>query len=271
MQHAWTWNPAYATRQTVDGPLNLSVSAYGYGLGIMQDCRFATIVQHGGGLPGYGSIERWLPDYGVGLIAFGNLTYASFTALIDEAFSAMLATGALQRRVVQPSPKLLQAQRDVSSLIMHWDDALADRIAAGNLFLDESQTDRKDDLARFAVAHGACRAATAIDAENALRGTWEMPCERGALRVRITLAPTMPPKVQLIDIRSILPATDETRQAIVSKLSTIPPEWGKCAIGASVSASAMQVSCDRGKLTARVSDGDVTFEPLRDADHRCVP
>jgi len=39
-------------------------------------------------------------------------------------------------------------------------------------------------------------------AENALRGEWVMPCERGALRVSITLAPIVPPKVQHLAVRS---------------------------------------------------------------------
>jgi CubicO group peptidase (beta-lactamase class C family) len=271
MQQAWRSSPAFATRQTVDAPLELSVNSYGYGLGVVQDCRFPYMVQHGGGLPGYGSLERWLPDYSVGIIAFGNVTYAGFRLFFDDVLTAMLATGALQRRPAQPSAALLQAQNDVSSLIMHWDGALAHRIASDNLFLDQSETARKEDLLRFAEAHGACRAATTIDAENALRGTWQMPCERGALQVRITLAPTTPPKVQSLDLRSILPPSDETRRAIESKLATVPAQWGKCAIGDSISASAMRVNCDHGALTARVSDTEVTFTPLRDLDHRCVP
>ena len=37
--------------------------------------------------------------------------------------------------------------------------------------------------------------------ENWLRGQWTMKCERGDLNVSITLAPTMPPKVQFLDVR----------------------------------------------------------------------
>jgi hypothetical protein len=37
--------------------------------------------------------------------------------------------------------------------------------------------------------------------ENALRGQWTMSCERGRLQVAITLAPTMPPTVQLLAVR----------------------------------------------------------------------
>jgi hypothetical protein len=49
---------------------------------------------------------------------------------------------------------------------------------------------------------GACTAPSTFDiVENALRGQWTMSCERGALQVAITLAPTMPPGVQYLAIR----------------------------------------------------------------------
>ena len=38
--------------------------------------------------------------------------------------------------------------------------------------------------------------------ENALRGTWSVTCERGTLQIAITLAPTMPPKVQQFGVRA---------------------------------------------------------------------
>src|SRR5882762_1032190 len=75
MQQAWRAQPAFALRNAVDAPLQLVLSSYAYGLSVSQDCRFNYIVGHGGGLPGYGSLMRWLPEYGVGLIAMGNLTY----------------------------------------------------------------------------------------------------------------------------------------------------------------------------------------------------
>ena len=87
---------------------------------------------------------------------------------------------------------------DVTRLIQRWDDALADRIAANNLFLDRAKERRHLDIDALREKHGACSAEGAFVAENALRGAWVMPCERGALRVAITLAPVVPPKVQYL-------------------------------------------------------------------------
>src|SRR5215204_1676485 len=116
MQQAWRPSPASAFRPTVDAPLQMNVSAYSYGLGVSQDCRFNHVVGHGGGLPGYGSLMRWLPEHGVGLIAMGNVTYAGFGGLFNDALTELYRTGALQPRVIRPAPSLLSAQRDVSQL-----------------------------------------------------------------------------------------------------------------------------------------------------------
>ncbi|PYQ77201.1 MAG: hypothetical protein DMG01_15590 [Acidobacteria bacterium] len=60
---------------------------------------------------------------------------------------------------------------------------------------------------------GACTPPKDFDyVENALRGRWTLTCERGNLQVAITLAPTMPPKVQLMGIRPAMPVTMENCQ-----------------------------------------------------------
>ena len=56
------------------------------------------MVAHGGGLPGYGSLMQWLPDYGVGIIAFGNVTYTGWSRVVGEAIDRLDRTGGLQPR-----------------------------------------------------------------------------------------------------------------------------------------------------------------------------
>jgi CubicO group peptidase (beta-lactamase class C family) len=202
MQQAWRARPATVT-MSATGP-QLAVSAYGYGLRISQTCEFAHVVGHAGGLPGYGSLMLWLPEHGVGLIAAGNLTYTSWGPRFDQAFAALARTGALEPRVAQPAPALSAARTAVSRLVNEWDDALADDIAAGNLFLDRSKERWRRELAALRETHGTCRADERFDVENALRGQWTMQCDRGAVRVSITLAPTVPPRVQHL---SVVPVT----------------------------------------------------------------
>jgi CubicO group peptidase (beta-lactamase class C family) len=308
MQQAWRPSPASAFRSTIDARLQLGVSAYGYGLGVSDDCRFGYVVGHGGGLPGYGSLMRWLPEYGVGLIGMSNQTYQGFNALFNDALSALQRTGALQPRVVQPSQSLLKAQADVSQLIVKWDDNLANRIAADNLFLDVAADVRSSRWKALAEQHGTCRPASSIKPENALRGEWRMTCDRGWLDVFITLAPTMPPKVQLINITPVLPPdADMTKTAdtIVKMLGawdskaieaiagpgfdiekmrrqvTAAPTWGSCKVGEPLSGngtrnSAIRLVCDNGPIAARIALDPATHKltsldlvPLR--EQRCVP
>jgi hypothetical protein len=89
--------------------------AYGYGVNISRDCHFSHIVGHGGGLPGFGSYMMWLPDYGVGMFAMTNLTYAGPAAALVEAFEILQATGALQPRELPPSPSLVSTHDVITS------------------------------------------------------------------------------------------------------------------------------------------------------------
>lgn len=252
---------------------------------------------------------RWLPEYGVGMIAMSNRTYGGFGGVFAEAANELYKTGALKPRVVQPSAALLSAQADVSQLIVKWDDALANRIAADNLFLDVPAEVRKSRWQALAKDHGVCRTqGTTIEPENALRGTWKLMCERGWLEVGITLAPTMPPKVQSINIAPVLPPDAEMTKTIetIGKLlvawdtdtmkSIAAPSldvertrrhfaaaaaWGTCRIGETLSgngtrSSTVRLICDKGPMAARVFlDTNtrklvgVDLVPLR--EQKCVP
>lgn len=196
------------------GNLRLNTGGYGFGLRVSTDCLFAHIVAHSGGLPGFGSQMRWLPEYGVGIIAFGNRTYTGWGPPIDAAMAALAQTGGLQPRMAEPASALVEARAQVTRLVIDWDDQLARSIAAENLFLDRSIDRRAADIAALRTRMGSCAAGTVFaDVENALRGRWILPCERGNLLVSITLAPTMPPKVQFLQV------TPAPVSGIVSRLA----------------------------------------------------
>jgi len=198
------WRPA-GMRVVLDkstSATHLTSSSYGYGLRVTQTCQFGAMVAHGGGLPGYGSLMQWLPDYGVGIIAFGNVTYTGWSRVVGEAIDRLDRTGGLRPREIRPSPALVSARDAVSKLVVRWDDELAEKIAAENLFLDRSKDRRRKEIDDLVAKVGACSAPDEFDVvENALRGQWTMRCERGRLEVAITLAPTMPPTVQYLVLR----------------------------------------------------------------------
>jgi CubicO group peptidase (beta-lactamase class C family) len=216
MQQVWRPRPAFVTTHPTTGATELNTGGYGFGLGLTQTCQFNHVVAHSGGLPGFGSLMRWLPDYGVGILAFGNRTYTGWGAVADQAIGLLAATGGLEPRAVQPSPALTSAKESVSALVENWDDALADRIAAVNLFLDRSKARRRAEIARLRIDVGECRPAEDFAfVENPLRGEWRFACDRGALAAAVTLAPTMPPSVQFLEVR-VVPAGGAPRRRTCS-------------------------------------------------------
>jgi CubicO group peptidase (beta-lactamase class C family) len=207
MQQVWRPAPATVTRGA-SGAVQLNAGGYGYGLRVSQTCDFNHIVAHSGGLPGFGSQMRWLPEYGVGLIGMGNRTYTGWNVVFNQALDLMQKTGALRPRMATPSAALIKARGEVSQLVTAWDDALADRVAAVNLFLDRSKDRRRREIAELREKVGACRVPDQFAfVENALRGTWTLECERGNLDVAVTLAPTMPPSVQFLEVTPSRPLT----------------------------------------------------------------
>jgi CubicO group peptidase (beta-lactamase class C family) len=202
MQQAWRPSGLRAARDAASGGLQLTASSYGFGLGVTQTCDFRISVAHSGGLPGFGSLMRWLPDYGIGVIAFGNLTYTGWGRVAADVFDRFAKTGGLQPRAGEPSADLTRARDQVSRLVIQWDDRTADAIAAENLFLDRSRERRRAEIDDLRAKVGACSMPERFDVvENALRGQWTISCERGKLEAAITLAPTLPPTVQLMELR----------------------------------------------------------------------
>ena len=194
MAHLWT--PSNLTARLVDGEVRASETGYGFGLRVTSDCRFAHIVAHGGGLPGFGSYMAWLPEYGVGMFAMATLTYSGPSEPISQAWDAMLATGGLRKRELPPTTLQTEMRGHILNLWKQWDDAEASKIAAVNLFLDKPATQRQDEIRALKADVGACSDATPVMPENWMRGQFNMTCANGTVGVFFTLAPTEPPAVQ---------------------------------------------------------------------------
>jgi CubicO group peptidase (beta-lactamase class C family) len=196
-----------AQRASVTQPLEVNSGGYAFGLGVLQSCRFGQIVSHAGGLPGFGSRMTWLPEYGVGIVAVSNRTYAALRPPVNAALEALARTGALKPRIAQPSAALIEARRSIDALYGTWNDAALERIAADNLLLDRSMASRRKDFADAKTKVGACEISDPsvnLDVENPLRGTWALACAHGRVRIAVTLAPTPVPGVQRIELTPIV-------------------------------------------------------------------
>jgi CubicO group peptidase (beta-lactamase class C family) len=205
------WRPSSLTAEPgPNGDVRAEVSGYGYGLRISKDCRFGHIVGHGGGLPGFGSYMAWLPEYGVGMFAMANLTYAGPAAPIGQGWDVLLKTGGLQKRELPASPMLSQTRDAIAKLWRQWDEKDAAKLAAINLFLDTPALVRREQMEKLKAEVGECAEPGPVHPSNWLRGRFDMKCQRGDVAVVFTLAPTQPPAVQYLTFgraSAILPKT----------------------------------------------------------------
>jgi CubicO group peptidase (beta-lactamase class C family) len=213
MQQVWTMDTPGVHAATIGLPGAVSAGGYGFGLSLRHNGEYRT-VGHGGGLPGYGSHMRWAPDYGLGIIALANVTYANVHAACTEALDLLITQSPVEPRRVHPATALTHARDGINRLLAAWDDALADELFADNFFLDTDRARRRREFADLRARHGSLQPDGPFDAENWLRGRWRMQGVRGWCSVWISLSPTVPPRVQALAIESVLPPSPAMQAAV---------------------------------------------------------
>jgi hypothetical protein len=160
-------------------------------------------VGHSGGLPGFGSNWQILPEYGVGVVCFSNVTYAPTTAINTQVLDTLVAMAGLKPRQGKASSILLQRQQQLVQLLPHWKDAEAAGIFAENFFLDYfTDALRKEATALFEKA-GRIVLISEIKPENGLRGSFTLVGERQDIEVSFTLTPEAVPLIQEYSIKEI--------------------------------------------------------------------
>ena len=174
-----------------------SQSGYGYGLGIYKDCTGILEVAHGGALPGYGSHYAFFPEYGVGIMAFGNLTYTRPYDL-GKMLEVLFEKADIQPRVLPVSNILSKRKEQILQLIQSWDQELEADILAENFYLDKSRDHRKNEIEEVLIKAGKIRTVEKIEPLNQLRGEFRIIAENGSINVFFTLTPEKDPKVQAL-------------------------------------------------------------------------
>ncbi len=201
MHYPWNFNSLNRRGFTGKGEPCVNVSHYGYGLRLDRNCDNIGMVGHSGGLPGYGSDWKILPQYGLGIVTLTNGTYGSAALLNNEILPYVVAAAALQPKAFAVSPILKQRQQELTALLPSWEKAEASGIFAENFFNDYFTDLLKEETeAAFAKA-GPIRKVHEIVAENALRGSFIIEGEKANLRVYFTLSPENPPLIQAYSIR----------------------------------------------------------------------
>lgn len=189
-----------ASNKTGTGQANPRVVGYGFGLNVNLDARGVSWVRHAGGLPGYGSEYRFLPEHGVALIAFANLTYAPMTAVNTEAMELLIEKAKLPPRKLPASPILRRRAAQLAGIIQDWRHPDAADALAPNFFLDRSSEDWAAESSAHLGKLGRRTAVTEVSPLNQLRGTFSITGEHGRIDVFFTLMPEATPRVQALTL-----------------------------------------------------------------------
>jgi CubicO group peptidase (beta-lactamase class C family)/2'-5' RNA ligase len=185
MQQLRRFDELTRLRPSPSGPSRMTARGYGIGLGVRIDERLGVSVGHSGGLPGYGSHMRWLPDHGVGVVGLANVTYGNMHLACIEALEVLADIEGLGPADPVASPALVRASERAASLLTSWNDTDADALFADVVGLDESYGRRGARASDLVGRHGPLRVGS-LDAETPRRGSFT--AAEGLVRVEIALS-----------------------------------------------------------------------------------
>lgn len=203
MHHPWNFNALLPNYKYPDGGMCALVTAYAYGLRWSRNCKDQVMVGHSGGLPGFGSEWRFLPDYGIGVVSFSNLTYGGTGAVNLQVLDTLIQVAQLRPRTLPPAPILQQRQNELVKLLPDWNGAEQRSIFAENFFKDYGIDSLRHEATALFAAAGAIMHVGAVVPQNNLRGSFILEGKQKNLEVFFTLTPENPALIQEYHIREL--------------------------------------------------------------------
>lgn len=203
MHHPWRWNGFNPAFTFPDGRICAVTAAYCYGLGWLKDCDGKTYIAHSGGLPGFGSQWRIMPDYGIGVMAFANRTYAPMGGINLRVLDTLIKMAGLQPRQIVPSKILEQRKNELVKILPDWNNALQSGIFAENFFPDYPIDSLRKEAKDLYSKAGKIISVKAMKPENQLRGSFIIEGEKINMEIYFTLSPENPALIQEYHIREI--------------------------------------------------------------------
>ena len=180
-------------------------SDYGMGFIVATDCELGLTLSHGGGYPGYGSHVLLLPEQGVGIFAFTNRSYSGSSAAVWDAAMALSKGGYLKSRATAVSADVAAAYRTAGAIYQQGDVGVAADQLAMNFLMDRNAAGWRRDLADLKAKVGACDTSAEPSAKGALAGDFVWRCEHGRVSGTVLLTPTLPPRIQTLQLQQQTP------------------------------------------------------------------
>lgn len=203
MHHPWRFNGLTPNFTYPGGRVCATAGAYSYGLGWLRDCESRVYIGHSGGLPGFGSQWRILPEYGIGVVAFGNVTYASLGNVNLQVLDLIIKTADLKPRQLPVSDILAKRKAELLKVIPSWETGEKSGIFAENFFPDHPVDLLKKEYGDLWTKAGKVLKVGEMIPENNLRGRFLIECENLNIEVYFTLSPENPPLIQELRAREM--------------------------------------------------------------------
>ena len=203
MHHPWRFNGFNTNNRFPNGRICAIASAYCYGLGWTSDCDGRVYIAHSGGLPGFGSQWKIMPDYGIGVVAFANRTYAGTGNANLMVLDTIIKLAGLQPAQLPPSAILEQRKNELVKLLPGWTNAEQSGIFAENFFPDYPIDSLKKQTRELFEKAGKILSVKEMKPENQLRGSFILEGESLDIRIFFTLSPEDPPLIQEYNIPGI--------------------------------------------------------------------
>jgi len=203
MQHPWRFNGFNIDNKYPDGRVCPVATAYCYGLRWIRDCDGRVYILHTGGLPGFGSQWRIMPDYGIGVVAFANRTYAGFNDANLQVLETIIKMAGLQPAQLPSSAILEKRKNELVNLLPAWTNAEQSGIFAENFFPDYPIDSLKKQAKELFEKAGKIISVKEMKPENQLRGSFVIEGENSDILVYFTLSPENPPLIQEYRISEI--------------------------------------------------------------------
>lgn len=180
-----------AQRSGASGPTACKQAlAYGMAWRVAQDCDLGLTLAHGGGYPGYGSHVMLMPEFGVGIFALSNRTYAGPSAPAWDSAVLMHKAGLLKRGEAPVSADLAAFYALAGQVYAAGEISALDGKVAMNFPLDRTADNWAKVLADLKSKSGNCATDAPITATGAMSGTFKWTCDKGEVQGQVLLAPT---------------------------------------------------------------------------------
>lgn len=203
MHHPWRIDAMMPNYRYPNGRACPAASAYGYGLRWVRDCEGKTYIGHSGGLPGFGSNWTMLPDYGLAVMAFDNITYGGTSTINTAVLDTIITLAGLKPRALPVSAILEQRKNELVKIFPDWNGAERSGLFAENFFKDNRVKDLAKRTKELYEEAGAITNAGAMSPLNQLRGTFTLSGQKKNLEIFFTLTPEQVPLIQQLRMRAV--------------------------------------------------------------------